>query len=80
MACLGIILFYKFCNVFQPAGGYDCEENNPCEPQHTFVHGYYYASHYPTKYVQCDFLGGCNIWPCPPDTVWLKEENMCTYA
>ena len=42
-----------------PSGGYDCDENNPCDPANTAENGYYYPHHDEEYFVQCDAWGKC---------------------
>jgi len=56
---------------------FDCADKNPCAPENTILNGYYYANSDPTKYVQCNEFGSCNLMNCASTLIWYDDHKSC---
>ena len=58
--------------------GYNCGNNNPCNPLHTSGL-FYYTHENPHKFVQCSQWGQCYEKPCAPGTRWKQAALTCVH-
>mmetsp|Transcript_24655 Transcript_24655/g.53740 ORF Transcript_24655/g.53740 Transcript_24655/m.53740 type:complete len:293 (+) Transcript_24655:182-1060(+) len=62
------------------AGGYNCDDKNPCTVENFAAQKVYFPAQVPESYVQCGSGGTCFVMDCGTGTMWDQELMTCVSA